>query len=326
MRDSYFGVYAVILWAVFASISVSGARASEVTPIAIGATFQDCQDSCPEMIVIGPGSFNMGLTEDEETKSGLTKLEKALSLPRHPVTIQYKFAIGKFDITRAEFATFVQETGYQTVKDCPGYATTLKAVPASELASVTWATPGFIQTDRDPVVCVNWQDVSAYLEWISSKTGHHYRLPTEAEWEFVARAGSSASQYWGDQNTNACRYANVADLDFLKTRDIEPADGRYFNCVDGYPYTSPGGSFLPNSFGVYDMLGNVFQMTEDCLNYSYIGAPSDGSAWLNGDCVPRVTRGGSYRMVPKVVRFSFRFNLPSFIRSDDTGFRLARDL
>lgn len=320
------GIIAAFVFLAVAIFVPAGANASSDTTVsAPGATFRDCTDGCPEMVAIGPGSFQMGPTEGEEEREKTTDRERTYSAPRHLVTIGYKFALGKYDVTRAEFSAFVRETGYQAGSDCRGYATSLEASPASALPGMNWRNPGFPQTDRDPVVCVNRDDVHAYLSWLSEKTRRHYRLPSEAEWEYVARAGTSSSRYWGDGTADACRYANVADVTYASARKIKPEAGRYFDCSDGYVYTSPVGSFLPNGFGLYDTLGNVFQLVEDCLNYDYHDAPTDGSAWLSGDCIPRMARGGSYRKLPKVVRSAFRFNIPGFIRSDEFGFRVARD-
>ena len=277
------------------------------------------------MVVIGPGSFLMGAADGEDEREQIRDFERANTAPRHQVTIGYKFALGKYDVTRAEFSVFVGETGYQVSRPCYGNA-------AAVGLPVTWRDPGFLQTDRDPVVCVSWQDAKAYLTWLSRKTGQHYRLPSEAEWEYAARAGTSTARYWGDGTADACRYANVADLTNLGQWKFRPRPDRYFDCSDGYIYTSPVGSFLPNQFGLYDMLGNVQQLTQDCWHYSYVDAPSDGSPWLSdsvlpGDCfVVRALRGSSFEHLPPGVRAAYRASHIDFRPDDGTGFRVARDL
>lgn len=290
-----------------------------------GSIFRDCTEDCPEMVVIGPGNYQMGSTKAEQAQEKADR-QQIHSIPRHLVTIGYAFALGKYDVTRAEFSAFVRDTGYQIGSDCSGFHSTLASAPPSEPPRVNWRDPGFRQTDRDPVVCVSWDDAQAYLAWLSRKTHRQYRLPSEAEWEYAARAGTSTLRYWGDAAADACRYANVADLTHLTARKIQPESNPDVDCSDGYAYTSPVGSFPPNPFGLYDMLGNVFQLTEDCLNYNYFGAPSDGSAWLSGVCVPRMSRGGSYATHITGVRAAYRSNLPTFYRADETGFRIARDL
>jgi sulfatase modifying factor 1 len=291
------------------------------TKRAIGHTFRDCNDVCPEMVVISPGSFEMGL-EDNASKA-VDELDRENSTPRHKVEIRYPFALGEYDVTRDEFSIFLHESGYRPDNDCAGYnPKTNKLTHNSGLNN-----PGFEQSDRDPVVCVNTEDIRAYISWLSRKTGQHYRLPSEAEWEYAARAGTITSRYWGADVAAACRYANVDDLTYFETLNMPPGPGdRYFPCRDRYAYTSPVGSFRPNRFGLFDMLGDVKQFTSDCWNYSYSGAPSDGTPWLRGDCMLRPVRGGSYYASPMLVTASFRYRQPSFVRSFDVGFRVAREL
>jgi formylglycine-generating enzyme required for sulfatase activity len=186
----------------------------------------------------------------------------------------------------------------------------------------SWRSPGLVQTDSHPVLCVSWNDARAYAQWLSKKTGKRYRLPTEAEWEFAARAGSPAARYWGDDPVQACRFANVADQSRQQTWGF----GQKHECTDGHYFTAPAGGYVPNRFGLYDMLGNVWEWTEDCANASYAGAPSDGSAWLAGDCAQRMLRGGSWSTVPRFARSATRHKNTADHRDNLTGFRLARSL
>ena len=186
----------------------------------------------------------------------------------------------------------------------------------------SWRDPGFPQTDRDPVVCVSWDDAKAYIAWLTKKSGQPYRLPTEAEWEYVTRAGAAGARYWGDKIEQACKYENVADLSFASVTGIDKS--QVFPCTDGYAYTSPVGKFQPNAFGVYDTLGNVAQWTEDCANHTYVGAPADGSAWLSGDCGSHAMRGPSYRMAVPNVRSGARDWVKSGERVSMYGFRVAK--
>jgi formylglycine-generating enzyme required for sulfatase activity len=289
-----------------------------------GATFRDCSD-CPKMVMIASGSFMMGSADGEDEREQATDWDRAYHSPRHPVTIARAFALGEYDVTRAEFSVFARETGHQASDTCYGHA-------AAVGLPVTWRDPGYPQTERDPVVCVSWKDAQAYLAWLSRKTGQRYRLPSEAEWEYAARAGTSTARYWGDGIAEACRYANVADLVYAEAQGYRIKHGEDFECADGHIYTSPVGSFLPNPFGLYDMLGNVRQLTADCWNYSYEGAPSDASAWLydmifSRDCITvRVTRGSNFESLPSGVRAARRGNQPDFLPSDAIGFRVARDI
>src|SRR5262249_46599041 len=152
-------------------------------------------------------------------------------------------------------------------------------------------------------VCVSFEDAQRYVQWLSRKTGKLYRLPTEAEWEYAARAGTTTARFWGDGRERACDFANVADFTGAETLNWNKGNqDQVFQCRDGYANTAPVGSFRPNAFGLYDMLGNVFQWTEDCYHNSYDAAPSDGSAWTTGECKYRVLRGGSWNVSPRSVR------------------------
>ena len=177
-------------------------------------------------------------------------------------------------------------------------------------AAADWRHPPFPQTDRHPVVNVSWNDAKAYVAWLSQTTERQYRLPSEAEWEYAARAGTATARYWGDRTRDACRYANVDDT----------AHG----CEGGYGRTMPVGSFEHNRFGLYDMLGNVWEWTEDCWNGNYDGAPADGSPWLRGNCSRRVMRGGSWGLDPKRIRSANRNYGTTGIWGDIIGFRVAR--
>jgi formylglycine-generating enzyme required for sulfatase activity len=198
----------------------------------------------------------------------------------------------------------------------------------------SWRDPGFDQTsDRYPAVCVSWNDAKAFIRWLSRKTGKTYRLPTEAEWEYAARAGTRTARYWGDDPNQACVHENVADRSTYETgfsrqsrKTWSRPSGRRHDCDDGRYLIAPVGSYRANGFGLYDMLGNVWEWTEDCGNASYTGAPADGSAWLTGDCSRRVLRGSSWTSEPRYARSANRARDPSDYRSTGIGFRLARTL
>jgi len=275
---------------------LAASPASAQTP-APGTVFRDCADVCPEMVAIPPGSFTMGTPASE---SG----HKASEEPQHLVTIGYSFAVGKFDVTRDEFAAFVNVTGYKAEGD-----------GCFDTIGTNWQSPGMDQTGSDPVVCISLGDAQAYMVWLSQKTGHAYRLLSESEWEYAARAGTTTAYWWGD--AVGVGNANCGDCG-------SKWDNRQ---------TSPSGLFQPNPFGLYDMNGNVWQWTADCYNFQYNGAPNDGSAWASGDCDNRVLRGGSWDVPAKEVRAAARFiaraaagRIPSgFDRyQSDIGFRVAR--
>ena len=288
-----------------------------------GTVFQDCLD-CPRMVVIPAGEFTMGSPASEAGRSGDEG-------PQRQVAIAL-FALGRSEVTVAEFRRFVEESGYKTeaerdtrAQGCSGFIYADPAARNAEPQPVTsWRSPGLAQAQADPhpVLCVSWNDARAYAQWLSKKTGKRYRLPTESEWEYAARAGSITSRPWGDDPVQACRFANVADQSRFQTWGF----GQKHECTDGHYFTAPAGGYAPNRFGLYDMIGNVWEWTEDCWNASYAGAPSDGAAWLSGDCAQRVCRGGSWSTVPRFARSATRHKNPADYRDNLTGFRLARTL
>ena len=297
--------------------TLPAARARTPAP---GTSFRDCSNGCPEMVVLQPGRFTMGAPAGEEERENWPKERRGNSVPQHLVTIRDKFAIGKFDVTREEYAQFVAETNRPDPDSC----TTLTPSGTFIATNGNWHAPGFPQTGRDPVVCVSWDDAQAYVSWLSAKTGHVYRLPTEAEWEYAARAGTTTARYGSDNPAEFCRYTNVGDLDYFEQHPGDSGVNRA--CRDGYAFTSPVGSFPPNQYGLYDMLGNVMNWTEDCWNANYSGAPTDGTAWQSGDCGRRVVRGGSWDMDLSGARSANRRVLLSSGWNTTLGFRVARTL
>jgi len=257
--------------------------------------FKECAN-CPTMVIIPPGSYNIGSPANE---AGHDKAED----PRHPITIAKPLAVGKFDVTRDEFSAFVADTGYDAGAKC--YVWTGQW---DEKANVSWRTPGFAQSGTDPVVCVHWNDAGAYVNWLNKKTNKDYRLLSESEWEYAARAGTTTAYYWGNE--------------------IGSNNANCFSCGSQWDNksTSPSGSFKPNDFGLYDMTGNVWQWTEDCWNPSYDGAPADGAAWLVGDCNNRVARGGAWDYAPTQLRSAFREKSGAVNRDYNLGIRVGRTL
>lgn len=199
--------------------------------------------------------------------------------------------------------------------------------PTSLLRTATGGIlQGFRRPEETPSSCVSWDDAQAYVAWLSAKTGHVYRLPTEAEWEYAARAGTTTARYGSDNPAELCRYTNVGDLDYSEKHPGDSDSTVNRACRDGYAFTSPVGSFPPNQFGLYDMLGDVMDWTEDCWNANYSGAPTDGTAWQSGDCGRRVVRGGSWDAGLSVSRSAMRRGVPTSTRITSFGFRVARTL
>ena len=272
-----------------------------------GRRFRDCL-GCPELVVVPAGWFVMGSPTSE---NGFNE-----ERPQHRVEIAEPFAVSVHEVTKGEFARFVRATGHPMGNSC---WTWYRSVEDWVKGSDTWQDPGFAQTDRHPVVCVNWDDARAYTRWLSQETGERYRLLSESEWEYAARGGAHAARFWGESESDQCRHANGADL-------TTPFDWRV-SCIDGHSRTSPAGSYTKNEFGLYDVLGNVSEWTQDCWNKSYEGAPGNGQAWEGGNCRWRVARGGSWYSRPGNLRSAYRGGGygPQF-RSSNVGFRVTRTL
>ncbi len=290
-------------------------RLAELRP---GQSFKDELASGgqgPEMVKIPAGRFRMGCVSGRDCDDDET--------PVHNVWLSRPFALSKYEVTRGEFGRFVAQAGYRTAAERGGGCFVLGMEWGSRLtlkSSARWNNPGFNQPDTHPVVCVSWDDAVAYVEWLSSETGVRYRLPSEAEWEYAARSGSTTKYHFGDDESQLCRYANHADESAYYVRWRR----RNELCSDGVELTAGVGSYQPNSFGLYDMHGNVFEWVQDCWNDSYVGAPSDGSAWKRGDCGSRVLRDGSWGSEPRGLRAALRGRLTTVYRSSGIGFRVAR--
>ncbi len=269
-----------------------------------GEVFRDAPDA-PEMVVVPAGTFTMGSPDDE---AGRTADEG----PQHQVRIARAFALGRYAVTVAEFGRFVKATGYRTEAernpDEGIFTWNAKKSEWGWCKGKSWRDPGMAQADNHPVVGVSWNDAVAYVKWLSEKTAKPYRLPSESEWEYAARADSTTRYPWGnDPGTNRANFYGSGS----------EWSGKQ---------TAPVGSFEPNAFGLYDMIGNVWEWLQDCWNDSYKGAPADGSAWESGDCGLRVVRGGSWFARPGYARVASRGRVGPSSRSDDQGFRLARTL
>ncbi len=258
----------------------------------IGEKFRDCTD-CPDMVVVPAGSFRMG-----DLNGGFDVDEK----PVHTVTIAEPFAVGRFEVTWAEWEACIRDGGCSN------------SGPDGDGGDKGWGK------GKRPVINVSWEDVQSYIGWLSRKTSKNYRLLSEVEWEYVTRAGSTTKYHFGNSESSLCRYANGADIS-------SNYSGRNTSCSDGYgEQTAPVGSFQPNAFGIYDMHGNVWEWVQDCWNDSYAGAPSSGRAWEAGDCSRRVLRGGSLNNRPRDLRSAIRNWSYLSKRGAVAGFRVSRTL
>ncbi|MGN6789227.1 MAG: SUMF1/EgtB/PvdO family nonheme iron enzyme [Rhodanobacteraceae bacterium] len=283
--------------------------------------FLDIVGQAPAMVVIPRGSFLMGEPQRGRAQAGADQ-------PQHEVTIAKGFAMGRAEVTVAEFRTFVRQSGYVPDSDRLGGASVYDETNGrmQMRSGVDWQDDyaGQRAQGNDPVVNVSWNDAHAYAEWLSKRTGKHYRLATEAEFEYAERAGTTTLYWWGD-GTPAQKVENLTG-----SGDRSPAHRSWANAFknysDGYWGPAPVMSFLPNPFGLYDIGGNVSEWVADCWHENYVRAPTDGSAWLNPGCSERVIRGGSWGSAPEQDRSAFRMGAAADSRSGRVGFRVVRDL
>jgi len=243
-------------------VPISSTREHLLQP---GDSFKEC-DNCPEMVVVPASSFIMGSPENE---IGRARSEG----PQHKVTFAHQFAVGRFSVTFDEWDACITDGG------CNGYS------PPDQ----GWGR------GRRPVINVSWNDVKAYLAWLSRKTAKSYRLPSEAEREYVTRAGTTTPFWWGSSITTS--QANYRGTEIYGDNGVR---GEFRN------QSLPVDSFTPNPWGLYQVHGNVSEWTEDCWHDNYVDAPTDGSAWITPDCDKHVRRGGSMGSSPSFLRSAFR--------------------
>ncbi len=281
----------------------------------------DCTN-CPELIVVPSGMLNMGTDANalELDRTGRGKGEAGIV----QVTINKSFALGRTEVTRAQYAAFVKAANYNPeIKFCRVWdqaGAKFVDVPGRD-----WRTTGLQTAARDdqPVTCVSWDDAVAYTQWLSKETGKLYRLPSEAEWEYAARAGSTKKRFWGDDPAEGCEYANTFDLTGHRAYPLSQA---YVMCTDSFADIAPVASLLPNNFGLHDMIGNVSEWVGDCFTTSKMNRPKDQRAWTWDGCTVRGVRGGSWMNTPDQNRVAFPAGDPPSDRYVYLGFRVARDL
>jgi len=270
----------------------------------------------PKMVWIPAGSFRMG-----DIQGGGLDNEK----PVHRVSIN-RFAMSRTEVTVGEFRRFVNATRYKTEAEkedgCYVYKSGWFALVRwyHFVKDVNWRNPYFSQNNNHPVVCVSWNDAVAYVEWLSRQTGKQYRLPTEAEWEYAARARTETARYWGNNPDEACRYANVHDRTSKKENGFI---WTHHNCTDGYAKTAPVGRFKPNSFGLFDMLGNVWEWTCSKYESKYRGEEKRCTSKNHANSIRLSLRGGGWGLKPRSVRSAAR-GIWSLSGGTGLGFRLAR--
>lgn len=285
-----------------------------------GSAFRDC-DGCPEMVVVPAGSYMMGTPGAAPGRgAGAAAAEPQVVV----IGIARPFAIGRTEVTRGEYARFLADSGHEQQPGCRVWDGTLARFSEDgRRGFADIATPPSTGDDW-PATCVSFADAAAYARWLSTKSGSRYRLPSEAEWEYAARAGSGTLRPWGDDAADGCDFANTYDLVGAARYRLGWPEAA---CRDGAADLAPVGQFAANGFGLHDMIGNAREWVQDCATASYTGRPRDGRAWeWLGGCEERIQRGGSWLTPPDESRSAWRIGAPAGERAADTGFRVALEL
>ena len=281
IRHTLTAVRAALLTAVIA-VATNALHVRAMEPLKPGIVFKDC-DHCPELVVVPSGIFIMGL-------KGKRKVEK----PAHRVNITKPFAIGRFEVTFDEWEACIDDGGCKHTPD-----------------DHNWG-----RANR-PVINITWGQARNYAKWLSRNTGQRYRLPSETEWEYAARGGTTTQFWWGDD-------VGIGNANCRDCASQECCSAKAYSCCSHG--TVPVGSFKPNPFGVHDTAGNAFEWVEDCWTKDYRGAPDDSSAVTSGKCSSRVIRGGSFYYFNTVAKSAYRAKNRPAVKSYWLGFRVVREI
>jgi formylglycine-generating enzyme len=302
----------LVVIAVTIALGVSTLPAPSAAPTPKQDDTYTSKTSGMKFVRIKAGKFTMGSPADEKDRSD--------DETAHEVTLTKDYYLGIHHVTRGEFRKFVEAENFKTEAEADGkggYGWDAEAKDWKMAPKYTWRNPGFTQSDTHPVVEVSWNDAVAYTEWLSKKDGRTYRLPTEAEWEYACRAGTKTRFFFGDDDEDLAKFANVADADF------RAATGKDWGikASDGFAFTSPVGSFKPNKWGLFDMHGNVYAWCSDW--YGKYGGEAETNPRGAATGSSRVYRGGSWFSYAWVCRSAFRYGIDPSFRRDFLGFRLA---
>jgi formylglycine-generating enzyme required for sulfatase activity len=292
-------------------------------------TFHDCS-YCPELVIVPAGSFVMGSPEYEVGRDPDEG-------PQRRVIFREPFAVGRFAVTVDEYSAFVKETAYRVGELC-GADTDWQSPKAGSYEAPPGFDLGFTQTGRNPAVCVSWYDAKAYVEWLSKKTNQRYRLLSEAEREYVTRAGTSTPYWWGTGITPAQALYDTRPLTVTRVAaenrsasqsnraKLKPQIPTSENSAAPPGHTALVDAYKPNDWGLYQVHGNVAEWTEDCWSTSILSSSDSGAPVAVPNCSDHVLRGGAWSYWPAALRAAHREPAPAEGRYNHVGFRVARDV
>ncbi len=280
---------------------------------------EDCIN-CPKMVQMPTGTVVLGLTQQESTSDQVAPIHALTEIPARGVAITDPFAVSSTEVTRGQFADFIADTSHD-ISGC----IVRKENQWIYDDSYSWRDPGFDQTDDHPVVCVSYDDAAEYVLWLQQRTLNPYRLPTEAEWEFIARGGHDQSRPWGDDLNLACDDANVAGTSFANTYGIT-SERLMFPCDDNHPRTAAVAQFSANGYGLYDLFGNVRERIDGCWTPDHRQPPVGTRPARPEDCQESIVKGGGWSDPPANLRTPRRIRALTTERRADTGFRVVKDL
>ena len=277
------------------------------------------------MVVIPAGSATLGSTAEERRRAGIVPLFGDREGPTYTVTFARPYAMGRTEVTRAQYRAFVEAKNRPDPTACGVHEP--KGDTWGPQPGYNWRKPGFEQDDTHPAVCIGYGDAAAYAAWLAKKTGKPYRLPSDAEWEYAARGGTTTPWYFGDTPEIGCTAAQIMTSGTVGTLGWPNSIANRFVCATGRSFTVPVASFAPNPFGLYDMIGNAFEWAADCNAPDNSSAHADGTARTTGDCSRHYLKGGAFQTPYWLTRHAVRgAPLPVEIRMFAMGFRVARSI
>lgn len=318
---AHFSRHALLFLAVAGVTSATVVRA-QTNPTPAPRVIADCI-GCPDMVAIPAGSAMLGSTPAERDSAGIVAIFGNREGPVYRVTFAHPYAIGRTEVTRAQYRTFVEATKRPDPAGC-GVHDAAKDSWGPQ-PGYSWRKPGFAQSEQDPAVCISYDDAVAYTRWLSEKTGKAYRLPSDAEWEYAARAGSTTPWYWGVSAEDGCKRANLLSSGTIAALGAPPSMADRLVCSNPRSFTVPVASYAPNGFGLYDMAGNAFEWASDCNSPDNSDAHADGSARNTGACDRHYLKGGAFHTPFWLTRSAVRgAPLPADLHMFTIGFRVVR--